>query len=40
VAYYQVKFYDAQGTLVGTGVRGVSVEAAVARPAGNSSTPR
>ncbi len=34
VAYYQVKFYDAQGSLVGTGVRGVSVEAAAVRPAG------
>jgi hypothetical protein len=30
VAYYQVKFYDAQGTLVGLGNRGVSVEASAA----------
>ena len=28
VAYYQVKFYDAQGALVALGDRGVSVEAA------------
>ena len=28
VAYYQVKFYDAQGALVGLGARGVSVDAA------------
>jgi hypothetical protein len=34
VAYYQVKFYDAQGALVGTGERGVAVEAAAARPGG------
>jgi hypothetical protein len=30
VAYYQVKFYDAQGAVVGLGYRGVSVEAAAA----------
>jgi hypothetical protein len=29
VAYYQVRFYDAEGVLVGSGERGVSVEAAV-----------
>jgi hypothetical protein len=40
VAYYQVKFYDAQGSLVGMGDRGVSVEAAAVRPAGNGSMPR
>ena len=34
VAYYQVKFYDAQGALVGTGDRGVAVEGAAARPGG------
>jgi hypothetical protein len=28
VAYYQVKFYDAQGAMMGLGDRGVSVEAA------------
>jgi hypothetical protein len=34
VAYYQVKFYDAQGSVVGLGDRGVSVEAAAAKPGG------
>jgi hypothetical protein len=34
VAYYQVKFYDAQGALVGLGERGVSVEAAAITPGG------
>jgi hypothetical protein len=36
VAYYQVKFYDAQGVLVGPGDRGVSVEAAAVKPGGAS----
>ena len=34
VAYYQVKFYDAQGEVVGLGDRGVSVEAAPIKPGG------
>jgi hypothetical protein len=34
VAYYQVKFYDAQGALVGLGDRGVSVEATAVKPGG------
>jgi hypothetical protein len=34
VAYYQVKFYDAQGAVVGLGDRGVSVEAAAVNPGG------
>jgi hypothetical protein len=34
VAYYQVKFYDAQGALVGLGDRGVSVEATAANLSG------
>jgi hypothetical protein len=34
VAYYQIKFYDAQGVLVGLGDRGVSVEAAAVKPGG------
>jgi hypothetical protein len=34
VAYYQVKFYDAQGVLVGLGDRGVSVEATAVRSTG------
>jgi hypothetical protein len=32
VAYYQVKFYDAQGAVVGLGDRGVAVEAAATKP--------
>ena len=34
VAFYQVKFYDAQGVLVGPGDRGVSVEAGAVKPGG------
>jgi len=34
VAFYQVKFYDAQGVLVGAGDRGVSVEAGAVKPGG------
>jgi hypothetical protein len=34
VAYYQVKFYDAQGVLVALGDRGVSVEATAVKPGG------
>jgi hypothetical protein len=34
VAYYQVKFYDAQGALVGLGDPGVSVEATAVKPGG------
>jgi hypothetical protein len=34
VAYYQVRFYDAQGVLVGPGDRGVSVEATAVEPGG------
>jgi hypothetical protein len=34
VAYYQVKFYDAQGAVVTLGDRGVVVEAAAAKPGG------
>jgi hypothetical protein len=34
VAFYQVKFYDAQGVVVGTGDRGVSLEAAAVKPGG------
>ena len=34
VAYYRVKFYDAQGALVGQGDHGVSVEAAAVKPGG------
>jgi hypothetical protein len=32
VAYYHVKFFDAQGAAVALGDRGVSVEAAAAKP--------
>ena len=38
VAYYQVKFYDAQGVQVGLGDRGVAVEATVVRPSGISAS--
>jgi hypothetical protein len=38
VAYYQVKFYDAQGVQVALGDRGVSLEAAVVRPSGSSAS--
>jgi hypothetical protein len=38
VAYYQVKFYDAQGVQVALGDRGVSLEAAVVRPSGISAS--
>jgi hypothetical protein len=34
VAYYQVKFYDAKGGLVGLGDRGVAVEATAVKPGG------
>jgi hypothetical protein len=34
VTYYQVRFYDAQGVLVGSGDRGVSVEATAVEPRG------
>ena len=34
VVYYQVKFYDAQGAVVGLGDRGVSVEAAAMKAGG------
>jgi hypothetical protein len=34
VAYYQVKFYDAQGVLVAPGDGGVSVEATAVKPGG------
>jgi hypothetical protein len=34
VAFYQVKFYDAQGTQVGVGDRGVALEATVVRQSG------
>jgi hypothetical protein len=35
VAYYQVKFYDAQGVLVGSGDRGVAVEAGNVKAGGS-----
>ena len=35
VAYYQVKFYDAQGVLAGLGDRGVSLEATAVKPGGD-----
>jgi hypothetical protein len=38
VAYYQVKFYDAQGAQLALGDRGVSLEAAVVRPSGISAS--
>ena len=38
VAYYQVKFYDAQGVQVALGDRGVSLEATVVRPSGISAS--
>jgi hypothetical protein len=38
VAYYQVKFYDAQGVQVALGDRGVSLEAAAVRPSGSSAS--
>ena len=34
VAYYQVKFYDAKGGLVGLGDRGAAVEGSAVRPGG------
>jgi hypothetical protein len=38
VAYYQVKFYDAQGAQVGLGDRGVSLEGLAVRPNGASAS--
>ncbi len=35
VAYYQVKFYDAKGGLVGLGDRGAAVEASAVKPGGD-----
>ena len=35
VAYYQVKFYDAKGGLVGLGDRGVAMEATAMKPGGD-----
>jgi hypothetical protein len=40
VAYYQVKFYNANGGLVGLGDRGVAVEAGVVKPGGNANANR
>src|SRR4030095_6877837 len=38
VAYYQVKFYDAQGAQVALGDRGVALEATAVRPSGISAS--
>jgi hypothetical protein len=35
MAFYQVKFYDAQGVLVAPGDGGVSVEGAAVKPGGS-----
>ena len=39
VAYYQVKFYDAQGAQVALGDRGVSLEAIAVKSSGTSAAP-